>query len=61
MIYIIHKMLALIKNHQNYLKDNIFEYFCNEYNRLSLFLKKIFFFFTTYVDGKFKSLRRRHN
>ena len=49
MIYIIHKMLALIKNHQNYLKDNIFEYFCNEYNRLSLFLKKIFFFFSQHM------------
>ena len=27
MIYIIHKVLVLIKNHQNYLKDNIFECF----------------------------------
>ena len=27
MIYIIHKMLILFKNHLNYLKDSIFEYF----------------------------------
>ena len=26
-IYIIHKMLSLLKNHPNYLKDNIFEWF----------------------------------
>ena len=38
MIYIIHKILVLIKNHLNYLKDNIFECFLKKYNRL--FLKK---------------------
>ena len=27
MIYIIHKMLVLLKNHLNYLKDSIFECF----------------------------------
>ena len=27
MIYKIHKMLELLKNHLNYLKDNILEYF----------------------------------
>ena len=32
MIYIIHKMLVLLKNH-NYLKDNIFKCFFKEYNR----------------------------
>ena len=26
-IYIIHKILVLIKHHLNYLKDNIFEFF----------------------------------
>ena len=40
MIYIIHKMLVLIKNHLNYLKDNIFEYFIEKHNRISF----IFFF-----------------
>ena len=35
-IYIIHKMLALIKNHCNYLKDNIFELFFKKYSRLLL-------------------------
>ena len=39
MIYIIHKILVLIKNHRNYLKDNIFEFFFRKYNRL-LFLKR---------------------
>ena len=34
----IHKMLLLLKNHLNYLKDSIFESFFKEYNRL--FLKK---------------------
>ena len=37
MIYIIHKMLVLLKNHLNYLKDNIFECFFEEYNRLFFF------------------------
>ena len=27
MIYIIHKFLVFIKNHLNYLKDNIFKFF----------------------------------
>ena len=40
MIYIIHKILVLLKNHLNYFKD-IFKYFFKEYNRLSFFI--IFF------------------
>ena len=31
-IYIIHKTLVLLKNHLNYLKCNIFEYFFQKYN-----------------------------
>ena len=50
MIYIIYKVLVLIKNHLNYLKDNIFKCFFKEYNRL--LFKNIFF--TTYDDRKFK-------
>ena len=42
MIYIIHKVLVLIKNHLNYLKDNIFECLFKKYNRLFFF----FFFFS---------------
>ena len=42
LIYIIHKMLALLKNRLNYLKDSISECFFKAYNRL-LFKKKIFF------------------
>ena len=52
MTCIIHKMLALLKNHQNYLKDNIFGSFKN-YNRILSFLKNQFFSIT-YNNGKFK-------
>ena len=38
-IYTIHKILVLIKNHLNYLKDKIFECFLKECNILSIFLK----------------------
>ena len=43
MIYIIHKMLVLLKNYLNYLKDNIFECFLKKYNKLSFKKKKCFF------------------
>ena len=56
LIYIIHKMLILLKNHLNHLKSSIFE--CKEYNSL-LLLFFLMFFFTTYNDGKFKSWRRK--
>ena len=60
MIYIIHKMLVLLKNHLNYLKDNILECFFIKYNRLLFFLKKLFVFII-YNDEKSKSWRRKHN
>ena len=42
-IYTIHKMLALLKNHLKHLKDNIFECFFKEHNRLlTIFNKTIF-------------------
>ena len=53
MIFITHKMLVLLKNNLNYLKESIFECFFKEYKRL-VFKKKIFFF-TTCNNGKFKS------
>ena len=34
MIYIIYKILLLIKNHLNYLIDNILQCFLKKYNRL---------------------------
>ena len=40
MIYIFHKILVLLKNQRNYLKENIFECFLKKYNRLLLFKKK---------------------
>ena len=43
MIYKIHKMLVLVKNNLNYVKDSIFECFFKEYNRLLIFFKLIFF------------------
>ena len=54
MIYIIHKMLVLLKNHLNYLKDKILECFFIKYNRLLFFLKKLFVFII-YNDEKSKS------
>ena len=39
MTYIIHNILVLLKNHLNYLKDNIFECLFKNYNRLSFFKK----------------------
>ena len=38
MIYIIHKILVLLKNHLNHLKDNIFESFSRSI--IDFFLKK---------------------
>ena len=43
MIHIVHKIFVLIKNRQNYLKDNVFECVFKKYTRL-LFTKKIYFF-----------------
>ena len=40
MIYIIRKMLVLLKNHLNYLKNNIVECFFKNYNRLLFFFLK---------------------
>ena len=42
MVYIINKILVLLKNDLNYLKDSIFEFLLKKYNRL-LFLFKLFF------------------
>ena len=39
MIYTVHKILVLIKNHLDYLKDIIFQCFFKEYNMLSIFFK----------------------
>ena len=52
-IYIIHKMLVLLKNKLNYIKDNIFECFFKELNRRLCFFKKLTFFIT-YTNGKFR-------
>ena len=43
MIYIIHKILVLIKNHLNYLKDDIFECFFKKCKSVLFFEKNIFF------------------
>ena len=41
-IHIIHKMLVLLKNHLNHLKNNVSECFFKKYNRL-FFLNFCFF------------------
>ena len=43
MTHIIHKMLALIKNHINHPKDNIVGFFFKKYYRLLFFKKTTFF------------------
>ena len=57
MIFIIHKILVLIKNHLNYLKDNILELSFKKYKRLL----KNYVFFIIYNDGKSKVWRRENN
>ena len=54
MIYIIYKILILLKNRLSYFKDSIFECFFMNYNRplFFVFLKIIFF---TFNDGKLKT------
>ena len=42
MIYVIHKMLVLLKINLNYLKDIIIELFFKEYNRLLFFFNYFF-------------------
>ena len=52
MICIIRKMLVLLKNHLNYLRDNIFKCFFKKYDKLLFFEKKIF---SQYIKMKGKS------
>ena len=44
MIYIIHRILVLLKNNLNYLRESIFECFFKEYNKLLIILKIILSF-----------------
>ena len=44
MIYSIHKILVLIRNHLNYLKGNVLECFFKEYKILLIFFLKNNFF-----------------
>ena len=55
MIYIIHKMLVLLKNHLNYFK----KIFSNSFLRSIIeFYFFLLFLFTTYNDGKSKALKK---
>ena len=45
MIDIFHKVIVLVRNHLNYFKDNIFDFFFIDWNRL-LFFKIIVFSFS---------------
>ena len=53
MIYIIHKILVLFKNHLNDLKDNILEWFFKKYIYS-------FLFFKTYNNEKSKAGTRKY-
>ena len=57
MIYIIHKMLVLLKNHLNYFKKIFLNSFLRSIIEFYFFL---LFLFTTYNDGKSKALKKRH-
>ena len=48
-IYIMHKMLLLLKNHLNYLKSSTFECFFNDYIRLFIYLFFLIFFFRNII------------
>ena len=51
MIFIVHKMLAaLLKNHLNYLKDNVLECFLKSV--IDFYFFKQIIFFVTYNNGK---------
>ena len=52
MVYLIYKILLLIKNNMNYLKDNLFEFFLRNVIKYLFFRKNIFFII--YNDGKSK-------
>ena len=43
MIHIIHKILVLLKNHINYLKNNIFQFFLRTIIDFYFFKKNYFF------------------
>ena len=58
MIYIVHKILVLVENYLNYLKDNIFECCFKKYIRLLFLLKEVFF---SQHGGKSKVWRRKDN
>ena len=52
LICIIHKMLVLLKNHLNYIKDSIFKCFFKEYDKILSF----FFFFNFLQHAMMESL-----
>ena len=54
MICVIHNILVLLKNHLNYLKDNISNAFLKKYNR-PFFFKKKTKKLIIYNDGKSKA------
>ena len=57
-------MLALLKNHLNYLKDNSNVFLRSIIENIigvGVFFIFFKFFFSTYNDRKFKSCRRKNN
>ena len=57
MVYIIHKILVLFKNHLNYLKDSIFKCLFKGYNRL-FFSKKVNKCFSQHIMMKYSRLEK---
>ena len=60
MIYIIYKMLVLIKTNLNFLKDSIFECFLKECKTLLIFLEKLILSIK-YDKWRFNFWRRKYN
>ena len=59
MIYVIHKMLVLLKNHLNYFKSSIYECFSKTIIDFYLFYRKAISS-TIYNVGKSNDWKRKH-
>ena len=59
MIYVIHKILVLLKNHLNYFKSSIYECFSKTIIDFYLFYRKAISF-TIYNVGKSNAWKRKH-
>ena len=58
MIYIINKMLLLLKNNLHFFKGNIFEYFFKEYENKTLSVEEYFGEIRSYLDYIINNLKK---